>query len=93
MATRGDNKRIQAMANRSRASVEKSARDAGVKNVGHKNRLQLAREVDRARKDARNARERGDRFAKRPEDKRTGKYRPRNETKAFWDAYKSGVFL
>jgi hypothetical protein len=91
----GDNKRVQAMRERQRASLEKSARNAGVKNVGHKNKLQLARDIDRARKDARNAKARditdGTKFAKRPEDKRTGIYRPRKRSAAWWKAYKSAI--
>jgi hypothetical protein len=87
-----DNKIVQAMRDRSRSSLEKSARNAGVKDVGHKNKLTLARDIDRARKDARNQRARnitaGKKHAKRPANKRGGLYYPRNRTKAFWDAYK-----
>jgi hypothetical protein len=75
-----DNKTIRTMVTRTRVSVEKSARGAGIKNIKHKSRLQLARDIDRARKDARNARARdimdGTKFAKRPEDRRTGKFNP-----------------
>lgn len=53
-----DNKSVQAMRDRSRTSLEKSAKHYGVKNIGHKNKLQLARGIDRAQKDKRNERER-----------------------------------
>lgn len=99
----GDNKLVQAMRERSRASLEKSARNAGVKNIGHKNKLQLARDIDQSRKSVRNERARdrtaGAKFAQRPEknrrgvyaghrDRKTGEWKPRRASKAFWDAYK-----
>ena len=90
-----DNKLVQGMRERSRASLEKSARSAGVKNVSHKNKLQLARDIDRARKDARNQKAReataGRKHAKKPENRRGGLYHPKNRTKAFWDAYKETI--
>ena len=101
----GDNKLVQAMRERSRASLEKSARKAGVKNVGHKNKLQLARDIDRQRKNVRNERDQGRRgreLSRRPDDmrkgfhaghhdKKTGKWIPRSTSKAFWDAYKESI--
>lgn len=90
------NKFVENARLRSRASLEKSARAAGVKNVGHKNKLQLAQDIDRARKDRRNAKAReitaGRKLAKMPEKKRTGKiYRPRNRSATFWNAYKEAM--
>lgn len=102
-----DNKIVQAMRDRSRSSLEKSARNAGVKDVGHKNKLQLARDIDRARKDERNRKARdttaGRKFARRPEEKRSapyagyhdkkGKWHPKSNSAAYWNAYRKEKYL
>jgi hypothetical protein len=92
-----DNKSVTTMAARTRASVVKTAKKEGIKNIGHKSRIRLAREVDRSRKDKRNQKARdvteGRKFAKRTEKKRRGIYRPKSRSKAFWDAYKEGLLI
>jgi hypothetical protein len=57
-STMAETKYIQSLLARSRESLEKAALNNGIKNIKHKNKLQLAREIDSCRKAWRNATDR-----------------------------------
>jgi hypothetical protein len=107
-----DSKLVQSMSKRTRASLEKTANRVGVKSIGRKNKLQLARAIDQTQKEAgkqftreakraRTFETAGEKFAARPEEKRTGinvgyrdsrgKYHRYYNSAAFWKAYRKAM--